>query len=424
MHVGRRLAAIRGERGLSQEEMARDFISRGHYSNIESGRYVISEQFVEVLSDKLNIPKDYLVNVDQENDYLNELLDEMEYCLQVKDFAEAKWKIDAINDIFPFINSLKQEFRYFLLLVIYFILNHKVEEATKIVEKKIKIYISFEEDIPREYQFLYFYTLALWYQATNLLSISEEYYEKALLFPSTDLDKAKIEYNRALSNYRLHKLETAISYASSALGRYTDENMMEPVANLYVMLGGMYWELNMFEVAESVLMKGLDVAKRNGFIDVEVKIYHNLGLIYEKRNEFEKSKEYFEECIALKERNNDSSLALSYINLLESLISNNRIEEAQELLQKIKSLDKSEKEKYTALESEAKLMYLLGEYHKYENLITKVIKYYKENNYHKFLIPICKAYSEYLASKNKYKDAYLYLKETLQAKEHLEKNKK
>lgn len=420
MHVGRRLAALRGDLGLSQEEMAKDLISRGHYSNLESGRYMISEPFMELLCSKLNIPKDYLTKADQENQYLSELLSELEYYLEVKEYEEAKWKIETIKDVFPFINSIEQEFRYYLLMVVYFVLTRKIEDATRVVEKRIKVYVSFEGDVPEDLQYLYFYTLAIWYQATNLLPIGEEYYEKALLCTTSNLKKAKIEYNRALSNYQLHKLDTAVSYATRALDRYMEEDLMEQVASIYVMLGGLYWQLNKFEVAESVLLKGLEVTKSLGDIELEGKIYHNLGLIYDRRNELDKSKEFFAKSIELKEKNKDSSLVLSYINLLETLISYKRKEEAKELLQKIKKLDKNEKEKYTMLESEAKLHFLCGELEEYETLIIKVIQYYKENNYYKFLVPICRKYSEYLASKNKYKPAYSYLKESILAKEKLE----
>ncbi|MEQ6389371.1 helix-turn-helix transcriptional regulator [Bacillaceae bacterium S4-13-58] len=423
MHVGRRLAAIRVRHGISQDEMAKDIISRGHYSNIESGRYQVMDDLMQSFAIKIKLPISYLRDIDVKDEKLESDLLLLDKSVEDKDFKRADQLVEEITENYPYINSIEQEFYFYLIRAGYYLLNENMDEAQKILEEKIKIYANDEEAIPNKYLFLYYYTMGLWYQQSGIFPISEEYYEKASNVAESNIQKAKLDYNRAMNHYSINKLKTAVSFATRSLGRYMEEEKMQQIAKIYVLLGALYWELEMLAVSESVLMKGLEVTKTYKYSNLEEKIYNNLGLVYGSRNDFKNAMVYFNKSIDLKVKNNYDTLVFTYINLLEFLISAERSEESIEILNKVKKLQLKDEEQFYVMESEAKLNFLLGNYDEYERLIEKVIRYYDENNHYRFLISICRKYSDYLATNYKYKDAYHYAKVAFIAQDKLKERR-
>lgn len=419
MHVGRRLASIRIGQGISQEEMAKDIISRGHYSNIESGRYEVMEDLMESFAAKLKIPISYLRDIEVKDEKLETDLQSLDSSIDDKDFDKAEQIVKTIKEKYPYINGMEQEFYFYLLKAAYYLLVQKLDDGKRIIEEKIKVYAHDENAVPEKYKYHFYYIMGLWYQQSSVFPISEEYYEKATKVAETNLQKAKVDYNRALNHYSANKRKTAVSFATRSLGRYMEEDKMYQIAKIYVLLGGLYWELGMLAVAESVLLKGLEVTKKYKYSNLEEKIYNNLGLVYGSRNDFVKAMEYFNKSIELKVEVNKETLVFTYINLLEFLISAERSDEAIGVLNKVKELKLQDKEVILVMEAEAKLNYLRENFEEYEKLIEKVIHYYDENNHYKFLTAICRKYSDYLATNYKYKDAYHYARVAFIAQDKL-----
>ena len=55
--IRERIIQIRKERGLSQNQLAKDFgISRTHYCNVENGKKPVTESFLKVLASGYKIP--------------------------------------------------------------------------------------------------------------------------------------------------------------------------------------------------------------------------------------------------------------------------------------------------------------------------------------------------------------------------------
>ena len=87
-----RIIQIRKERGLSQNQLAKDFgISRTHYCNVENGKKPVTESFLKVLASGYKIPMEAFIP--------NENGDLMQYCKCTNDFVNA-----IIDDYF---NSFK-----------------------------------------------------------------------------------------------------------------------------------------------------------------------------------------------------------------------------------------------------------------------------------------------------------------------------
>lgn len=90
--IRERIINIRKERGLSQNQLAKDFgISRTHYCNVENGKKQVTESFLKVLASGYKIPMEAFIPNP------NESL--MQYCECTNDFVNA-----IINEYF---NSFK-----------------------------------------------------------------------------------------------------------------------------------------------------------------------------------------------------------------------------------------------------------------------------------------------------------------------------
>ena len=63
MHIGSRIRRLRESRSLTQKEASSGIISTSHYSNIESGRFEPSNDVLELLADRLDVPICYFQRI-------------------------------------------------------------------------------------------------------------------------------------------------------------------------------------------------------------------------------------------------------------------------------------------------------------------------------------------------------------------------
>lgn len=91
--IRERIIQIRKERGLSQNQLAKDFgISRTHYCNVENGKKPVTKSFLKVLASGYKIPMEAFIP--------NENGDLMQYCECTNDFVNA-----IIDDYFNSFDS-------------------------------------------------------------------------------------------------------------------------------------------------------------------------------------------------------------------------------------------------------------------------------------------------------------------------------
>ena len=89
--IRERIIQIRKERGLSQNQLAKDFgISRTHYCNVENGKKPVTESFLKVLASGYKIPMEAFIP--------NENGDLMQYCECTNDFVNAMRSLNKDNE--------------------------------------------------------------------------------------------------------------------------------------------------------------------------------------------------------------------------------------------------------------------------------------------------------------------------------------
>ena len=82
--IRERIIQIRKERGLSQNQLAKDFgISRTHYCNVENGKKPVTESFLKVLASGYKIPMEAFIPISILLKYANTTLTNMNSLITV-----------------------------------------------------------------------------------------------------------------------------------------------------------------------------------------------------------------------------------------------------------------------------------------------------------------------------------------------------
>ena len=415
MHVGKRLAYLRRRKGLSQEGVANGVISRGHYSNIEAGRYKALDDILLSLSNVLDVPAQYLTQSETSNCTLKSHLSQFENLLVENKLNEAEVKYKLIKTEFPYIYSMHQEIYFYILECYYYLKLEEFEKCKTIIEENINFYISNWEQLPEWLHFIYHNVMGSWFYMISIYGISEEHFQLALSKTDDIIKKARIYHNLSLISHAKYQSHQALIYAKRSLEIFMNEHQWIQVTYVYILLGVIHWENEVFDEAEIYLNKGLDLAKSHGFSHLEGKIYHNLGLVYDSNKEHEKSIKYLFLSVEKKIAEKSDSISLTYTVLLGILISLNRISMAMEVINTAKSFVENEEDYFLLKTIDAKIHAAKNEWKEYEEIMEKLISYFEENNKWIEVKILSEEYSEYLANRYKYKDAFYYSKATLNA---------
>ena len=107
--IRERIIQIRKERGLSQNQLAKDFgISRTHYCNVENGKKPVTESFLKVLASGYKIPMEAFIpneNEDLIRDIQSISQGIINKCLKSKYFNYNDMKSEIINGLIPFLSD-------------------------------------------------------------------------------------------------------------------------------------------------------------------------------------------------------------------------------------------------------------------------------------------------------------------------------
>lgn len=126
-----------------------------------------------------------------------------------------------------------------------------------------------------------------------------------------------------------------------------DESGQRFLVELYIPLGAAHEELGLESRAMDCYFKALYLAEKYGFESEKARIYNNIGVIYLKTSQYEKSREYLEKAVQINTRVGDrEELFYNYNNLAAYWLQVDKIDKTLDLaLKAIQYLD-SDKDAY------------------------------------------------------------------------------
>jgi tetratricopeptide (TPR) repeat protein len=420
LDIGKRIAKIRKSKNLPQDAICKGVISRSHLSNIESGRYEPVEDILVILAEKLDVPKEYLLNFNEFDENIDVLLLSFNEALDI-DMTKAQSILENISSQYPLINSLAQEAYFFLLECCFHLKKHDLEQAKFIFHLEFLPLINEKKitSIPTHMREKYFYIkgVFLYYKKDYLQSY--KYYLQHLLLIQSNIQKGAIFFNIALVLLKLYDVNNAISYAKQARSLYLDEHQWNKAADAYNLTGVLYWENQEFDMAEEQLLKALDISSQHSLEELEGRIYHNLGLIYVAKQNKEKALYYLFKSLTIKKKTKYPYIDMSYRSILNIYIEQGMIQEAKQFLEEAQANCEDQLEANYLKVIEARLHLKMGQNKVYEVLFKEAIEVFHSNERWKHLIIFSEELGDYFSHTRKYKPASHYYKTSVEASKKL-----
>ncbi|MBU9720093.1 MULTISPECIES: helix-turn-helix domain-containing protein [Bacillaceae] len=415
MHIGNRLRKIRSLKNIPQSKVCRGIVSASHYSNIESGRYEPSEDILELIAKRLQIPSNYLIQVHDESTKISEKLAEYHHLID-SDLEKADEYLEKWQEQLSYIPSIHQEVKYLLLQCLHQLKKVNVTRAQDL-HKEVSHYIGKDNlsSLSRYIKYKYYYVSGLlkFYERDFIESF--ELYSEALNFTSTEMDKARIQFNLSLICYYINDKHKALLYAQDAKNVYMDLHKWKETVEVYNIQGILYTDLQNFEKAVEVLNKGLNLATERKLSLQTSQVLHNLGMLYFRKEEYDLSLEYLTKSSKMKLVHDPSNVFVTYAAILRVYLKTQNFRELKITLKDALKVSNNKMEAYQLMEIEAQMEYLLLNYDKYEKLMEDCISYYYSNNFWIELEGNAKHFSNYHLENRRYKKAHYYLDIELQA---------
>lgn len=195
-----------------------------------------------------------------------------------------------------------------------------------------------------QYYFLFFSGQYMFFKKKYIDAIN--YYKLAedkLIKIEDEIEKAEFYYHLAISYYHIDQYFFSLAYAEKALTIFREfEDYAHRSISSEMILGANKLDLFHYESAYEHYSHALKFAKAKQIPESEGKAYHNLGILYIRRNMLSEAKDCFKNALQLQDYIQSINGLKSIYNLTHVLYKSGHIEEAREWYDK--GLKRAEKE--------------------------------------------------------------------------------
>ncbi|MFZ3579189.1 hypothetical protein [Virgibacillus sp. DJP39] len=401
MIVAKRIKKLRTTLNIPRREFCKGIVSLSHLSNIESGRFVPSEDILISFANKAGMPKDYLVNPHKDQEKVATKIKELHVLLD-DDLSECVTEIEIFERSNPYIASYLLEIEFYLLKANSCIKSGKMELAYQVYSQNVEPLI---DDSLLEHKNLRY----LLKKFKGVFSYHRSNYGQAItdykIFLKEDLDtleQAKVNFNIALCYDKKSDNYHAIRYIYKALDKYTQELDWDGVGKSYNFLGSLFEQIKNYCDAEIYYKKALKLSNEMELISLKCKVLHNLGELSKNRNDYEQAILLFNQAIKIKKNYNHTNLSITYCSLIDSFILMNRFQEAKLYLYEALKHTNSQLSKVRLNTLKEKMAYKNEQGSSYEPSLKGAMDYFEFNNpllYSKYV----KELGNYYMEQRKYK---------------------
>lgn len=301
MHIGKRLLYLRKKNSLSLEQAAQGIVSSTHLSNIENGRFQPSDEILQLLAKKYKVPEKYLLAYDKKDPQIDQPLKEVLFFLITDKTAEAETRLKKVREK-GFIPHLEQELEYNILHTCMLVKkNLPYEEELE----KLNLLVSGDElEYPSYVHQCYAYLME---QISFRQGDFEKCYHYIQIFLKYNLPPsvyATIQFHLLIILFHLRKRILAVKQAEKGLKIFFQNHQWKFVTETYNILLAIYWTEEDYETALNYGKKALELAETFKFEDTKSRVYHNLGITYKSLKMYETAEEMLAKSIELHRKAN------------------------------------------------------------------------------------------------------------------------
>ncbi|WP_081626254.1 tetratricopeptide repeat protein [Caldibacillus debilis] len=301
LHIGKRLLYLRKKNSLSLEQAAQGIVSSTHLSNIENGRFQPSDEILQLLAKKYKVPEKYLLAYDKKDPQIDQPLKEVLFFLITDKTAEAETRLKKVREK-GFIPHLEQELEYNILHTCMLVKkNLPYEEELE----KLNLLVNGDElEYPSYVHQCYAYLME---QISFRQGDFEKCYHYIQIFLKYNLPPsvyATIQFHLLIILFHLRKRILAVKQAEKGLKIFFQNHQWKFVTETYNILLAIYWTEEDYETALNYGKKALELAETFKFEDTKSRVYHNLGITYKSLKMYETAEEMLAKSIELHRKAN------------------------------------------------------------------------------------------------------------------------
>lgn len=339
LSLGEKIKRKRKELNLTLKDLAGERITPGQISLVESGKSNPSMDLLEYIANNLNTSIEYLMESEEtqaekictyfenisESYILNEDLNQSESYIEKALYYAEKYNLEYRKAKNLYLRGsiyiLKEEFA--------------LAQQTFLSANGIFIKNNYYEDIVNT--FLKLGTITLNLKAYHSASSNFQQAEKVYLDNDigNDFLLGEIYYYTSFTYSKLENLDKAISYAYLAKEKFRQLDEKKNYANSLLLISNEYSRKGDIDKAIKYSKKTLKVFQEiNDFMYI-AEIENNLGKLFYEFENFEESFEHYHKAKELRERNKDSKLVDTLIDIAENYIKLKDTKNAKKVLDEI-----------------------------------------------------------------------------------------
>lgn len=403
MHIGNRLKELRLLRGLTQAKVSEGITSASHYSNIENGHFIPSQENLSLLAKRLSVPATYLTDSYIQDPKLEELLEQYDGLVEGRSLEEAQQFFDQHEKVFTYIPSLQQELFFFIIRCTHLIAIKEREQFKKLYITKVAPYT--DTGMFGIMEERYNYISGMYYFTIQAFKKSVQFFNNALKLNDDSLLHARLTFNIALAYYYLHDFNEALKYIHQSKHHYLSLHDWERTAQCYNLIGVILTVQHEYDSAEEYIQKGLHITSQL-LPEHQTKLLHNLADIYKRRGQLNDALRIIEESITLKNQHDPADSAISYNLKLFILLELKEFETIQKMIDTVRSICQTEWDQINFKSFEGKLALHQKKYKIYEKLMQQCIDFYFKHNYWSSLKELSEELAQHFAQQKRYKKAF------------------
>ncbi len=291
MQFGPLIKYYRTQKGFTQKELANGICSVSHLSKIENNGKEANDETISLLLDRLHIS---INRAEEQEKIISDLLkrlNEKIYFYQKNEVNDIINQLKEYEAIIPFTSYLHT---YELYKMRYLLFLGKVHQADQQKEILTKLKKSFSQ-----------HEIYLFHYCNTVLYILKGQFEQAdqqfdsLFQINHDSSSGEFLYYRSMVKAALQQSGHAIHFAKAALQSYMNEHNFIRILHCLMLLGINYTHSGIFEEAKSCF----NHLERNATLLNETnllpQIYHNIGLLYKKLEDYDQAMLYLNKSLSL-----------------------------------------------------------------------------------------------------------------------------
>lgn len=305
MEYGPLIKYFRTQMGLTQSELAKGICSVSHLSKIENNGKDANIETISLLLEKLNIDKGDIKEKEEQIKGLLSALNEKMLFYQKNAVDQIFDKLVGMEDIIPFSTSL---YTYELYKYRYFLFKGNLKSA----DQQENLLSKQKKNFSQQETYLFQYYNAICLMMKGQYKKADNSFDTLLLANNNDSVAGELHYHRALVKSSLEQSDHAIYFGKKALQSFMNEHNFIRILHALMLLGINYTHSKIYEEALDCyrhLMRNAELLNETQLLP---HVYHNLGFLKAKMENYPKSIHYYEKSLSLQTVHNPQYLITLY----------------------------------------------------------------------------------------------------------------